>query len=133
MTRILVDSDIVIDFLRTKRGALPSLLQLQKEEKIQLFLSAVTVIELFSGKSSKELRKAIDELIDGCSVVPLQRDLAVLAGEMKREHTISGSLGDLIIAASARMIGAELATRNKRHYQGIPKLRLYPLPQAENH
>ena len=125
MNKVLVDSDIVIDFLRTKDGALPKLLQSQREKKLELFLSSVTVLELFSGKSSKKTTETLTELIDGFAIVPLGRELAIFAGQIRRDARTSGSLGDLIVAASALSIDAKLATRNKRHYYSIPKLRFY--------
>ncbi|MBI3955659.1 PIN domain-containing protein [Candidatus Gottesmanbacteria bacterium] len=122
----------MIDFFRTGTGALPNLLDAQRDKKLELLLSTVTILELFAGKSSKTTIEFLKELIDGFTVLPLGRELAVLAGEIKRDVRISGSLGDLIVGASAVSVGAKLATRNTRHYQGIPKLRFYSLSQKES-
>lgn len=130
MNKVLVDSDIVIDFLRTGAGALPRLLQSQREKKLELFLSSVTVLELFAGKSSKKTTEALKEFIDGFTVIPLGRDLAIFAGQIRRDARVSGSLGDLVVAASTLSIGAKLATRNKRYYQTIPKFLFYPIASS---
>lgn len=127
MIKVVVDSDIIIDFLRTGDGALPALFAGQHEGKLELFLSAVTVLELFAGKSSKAIAENLGELIDGFTIVPLGNDLARFCGELKRDHRMNVALVDLIVGATSLSIGARLATRNKRHYQGIPKLHLHPL------
>lgn len=127
MTKVVVDSDIVIDFLRTGAGALPTLFIGQRDGTIELFLSAVTVLELFAGKSSKGTQANLGELLSGFTVVPLSSELAKFAGVLKRDHRVSTAFADLVVATTAISIGAKLATRNKRHYQGIPKLHFYPL------
>ncbi|MEK7129696.1 MAG: PIN domain-containing protein [Patescibacteria group bacterium] len=127
MTKVVVDSDIIIDFLRTGSGLLPALFESQRDGKLELFLSAITILELFAGKSSKAAAGQLRELITGFTVVPLGNELAIFAGELKRDHRISTAFADLVVGAATIAIGAQLATRNKRHYQGIPKLRFYPL------
>jgi predicted nucleic acid-binding protein len=123
MTKILVDSDIIIDFLRTGSGTLPRFLEGQRDGKFELYLSSVTILELFAGKSSKSIAGKLLELIDGFIVIPIGTELAVFAGELKRDHKISVTLADLFVGATSVFVGAKLATRNRRHYQGIPKLR----------
>lgn len=125
MTKVVVDSDIIIDFLRTGAGALPTLFIGQRDGTVELFLSAVTVLELFAGKSSKATEANVGELISGFTVVPLASELARFSGSLKRDHRMSVAFADLVVAATTLSISAKLATRNKRHYQGIPKLRFY--------
>lgn len=123
MTRILVDTNIIIDYLRAGINTFADLLELQKQGKIELFLSSMSVLELFSGISSKKSSDMMLQLIDLLSVVPLNSELAQLAGEIKRDNNLSIAVADLVIAASALSIHAKLATRNRRHFKGIPKLR----------
>lgn len=127
MTKVVVDSDIIIDFLRISGGALPSLFADQPDSKLELFLSSVIVLELFSGKSSKTVTESLGELIGGFSLVSLGSELARFVGELKRDYRMSVALADLVVAATTLSIGAKLATRNKRHYQGVPRLSFYPL------
>ena len=127
MTKVVIDSDVIIDFLRTGKGALLKLFESQKNGKLELFLSAVTVLELFAGKSSKKISKELDEFLSGCTVVDLGKELAQFAGKLKRDHNTNLALADLIVAATCLSLRAKIATRNKRHYQTIPKLRFYPI------
>lgn len=123
MIKILVDSDIIIDFLRTGEGSLPKFLEDQRDGKCELYLSSVTVLELFAGKSSKRIAGKLRELIDGFVVIPVNVEFALFAGELKRDHTLQVMLADLLVGATSVFIGARLATRNKRHFRGISKLR----------
>lgn len=125
MIKVLVDTDIIIDFLRTDKGILPHLFTLQSEEKIELYISAVTVLELFSGKSAKIKKPNLDELISVFNIIELTRDLARFTGELKRDLSQTIAFADLTVAASALHIGAKLATRNRRHFIGIPNLRFF--------
>lgn len=123
MTRVLIDTNIIIDYLRAGVETLTELMALQLENKIELYLSSMSILELFSGTSSKIGSDSILSLIDALTIVPLSAELAKFAGEIRREHNLSIAVSDLVIAASALSVGARLATRNKRHFRGIPKLR----------
>ena len=122
MTNIVVDSDIIIDYLRTGEGQLPRLFTAQRDGKCELYLSAVTVLELFAGKSSKTVEEKLHELIEGFTVIPVGVDLAIAAGQIKRDNRVDSALADLIIGATSVSAGAKLATRNKKHFRGIPKI-----------
>ncbi len=127
MKKIVIDTNVLIDYLRTGKGLFLKLVELQKENKVELYLSSMSILELFVGKSSQKSSLKILQLIDIFIVIPLDRNLAKLAGEVKRDNNLSIAIADLVIAASAIYINGQIATRNTRHYQGIPKLRFYPL------
>jgi predicted nucleic acid-binding protein len=120
--KILIDSDIIIDYLKTGNDGFPRLLKGQQNHKWELYISSVTVFELFAGKSSKTISGKLHELVEGFDVVPVGIGLAQFAGELKRDYALTISFADLLIAATCLSIGAKLATRNKKHYHGIPKL-----------
>lgn len=125
MVKVLVDTDIIIDFIRTENGILPKLFILQSEEKIELFISALTVLELYSGQSSKMKNPHISELISAFHIVDLDQNLGRFTGELKRDYPQIGAFADIIIGASALYIGAQLATRNRKHFRAIPKLKFF--------
>ncbi|HHQ47345.1 MAG TPA: type II toxin-antitoxin system VapC family toxin [Acidobacteria bacterium] len=55
------------------------------------------------------------------------RQYATLVSELRKRSVLSGrSKPDLWIAAWAVQHGAPLATRNLRHFEGIPRLELLP-------
>ncbi|OGK25606.1 hypothetical protein A2954_01245 [Candidatus Roizmanbacteria bacterium RIFCSPLOWO2_01_FULL_37_12] len=126
MVRVLIDTDIIIDYLRTREGLLPELLELQVQKKLDIYISTVTIMELFSGKSSKEKEINLMELISVLKIVELKLELSKFTGELKRDYNLSTmSFADLFIAACALFVNAKLATRNRKHFQGIPKLKFY--------
>ncbi|MBI3559782.1 type II toxin-antitoxin system VapC family toxin [Candidatus Gottesmanbacteria bacterium] len=127
MTKVVVDTNIIIDYLRIGNEVFQRLVAQQAEQTIELYLSSMSVLELFAGKSSRRDSTKLLQCIAPCTVLPMNQDVARFAGELKRDNNLSIAIADLVIAASALSINAQLATRNKRHYQGIPKLRFYPL------
>ena len=130
MKKVVVDTDIIIDCLRIENGVLQKLFELQKEKKIELYLSSISILELFAGKSSQKTSSKLLRLIDLFRVIPLGQEMTQLGGELKRDHNLSIAIADLVIAATALSIRAQLATRNKRHYQAIPKLQFYPITSS---
>lgn len=126
MTRVVVDTDIFIDLLRTKRGDLLALFKLQEKQKVELYLSTVTIMEIFSGKSSQKEETDLLALLENFIVVPVTFEIAKLAGEIKRETKFSNLVSDLIIAATALSVGASIATRNRKHFSGLKSLKFLP-------
>lgn len=125
MQKIVLDSDIIIDFLRTGKGLFPQIVKLQAEGKIEMYVSCITVFELFSGSSSKRDEFKILELTGQLNKVPFDEHLAKFAGEIRRDRKPSIALADYLIAATALFLDANLATRNKNHYKEVKGLRFF--------
>jgi len=128
MNRVVIDTDIVIDFLRTNSGLFPQLLQLQADGKIEILFSSITVLEIFAGESAKNQRNELLKLFSKFKIVPFDKDLAIFAGEVKRGKKLSITLTDFIIGTSASKLKARLATRNKTDFKDIPFLKFFELP-----
>lgn len=114
MSRLLIDTDVLIDFLRGKQKAL-DLLKSFPEDSITC-CSVITVAELFAGMLETEKEKTV-RLIDSLEVISIDRNIAELAGEFKKDtksHHIG--LDDYFIAATALIHDAELVTKNYKHY-----------------
>ena len=110
MSNILVDTDIIIDFLRGREKAKDFLLSLLDEST--LYCSAITVAEIYAGMRKHEKQKT-DGLVDSLHIIDVNREIAEKAGEYKRQ---SLELDDCLIAGSAFVKGAVLATGNGKHY-----------------
>jgi predicted nucleic acid-binding protein len=111
---VLVDTDVLIDFLRGKEKAKVFLSTLVREPVV--YISALTVAELYAGMKDHEREQTAD-LIDGLNVIAVNREIAEKAGHYKR--TIKAQtleLDDCIIAATAFINQAVLATGNLKHY-----------------
>ncbi|OHE59979.1 MAG: hypothetical protein A2Z47_03370 [Thermodesulfovibrio sp. RBG_19FT_COMBO_42_12] len=114
MSNILVDTDILINFLRGREKAKYYLLSILEESTI--YCSVITVVEIYAGMREHEKTKTT-ELIDSLNIVDVTRDIAEKAGEYKRQgkgHILE--LADCIIASTALIKNAILATGNEKHY-----------------
>ncbi|NOZ68306.1 MAG: type II toxin-antitoxin system VapC family toxin [Deferribacteres bacterium] len=114
MSNILIDTDIIINFLRGREKAKDFLLSLLDEST--LFCSSITVAEIYAGMREHE-KQATDDLVDSLHIIDVNREIAEKAGEYKRNtKRQSLELDDCLIAASAFVKGAVLATGNGKHY-----------------
>jgi len=114
MKTILLDTDVLINFLRGREKARDYLLSLMGEA--DLCCSVVTVAEIHAGMKGHEQAKTVD-LLDSLSIVDVTRGIAEKAGAYKRTIKSQGlELDDCIIAATAFVKRATLATGNGRHY-----------------
>lgn len=112
----LLDTDIVIDFLR-RRNYARKLLEKWAGEGL-LAISTLTHLEIHQGMKSGE-EKATNVFLDGLvSVavdVPIARRAGRIIGELRSKGVTVG-IGDAIIAATAVQVGAPLLTNNVEHY-----------------
>ena len=114
MKTILVDTDVLIHFLRGKEPVREFLSSVIGEA--DLCCSTITVAEIHAGMKEHE-REQTEELLDSLSIVEVTKAIAEKAGEYKRTiRTQRLALDDCIIAATARMKHAELVTGNAKHY-----------------
>lgn len=131
MDKVVVDTDVVIDFLRINRGLLPQITELQKQGLCEIFISSVSIMELFSGEMNSSELKMLYGLLEYFKVVSFDRELAQFVGESKRGKKLMVPFADYIIGITSVYLGAELATRNKDHFKGIPKLKFFTLKRTE--
>jgi len=114
MRDVLVDTDILINFLRGKEKAKDFLLSLLKDSTI--YCSVITIAEIYVGMKDHEKEKT-DKLIDSLNIIDVTREIAEKAGKYKKDiKSHSLELDDCLIAASAFIKGAILATGDKKHY-----------------
>ncbi len=115
MRSVLVDTDVLINFLRGQPQARKFLLA-QLSYNVSILCSVITVAEIFAGMRPHELDKTRG-LLDNLDVIPVNRAIAEKAGSYKgtiKNHTLE--LDDCLIAATAHVHKTTLATGNIRHY-----------------
>lgn len=122
--KLLLDTSVIIDFLRRKDKGNTLLYKLSKEK---LYISIVTHTELFCGKSvweNKQAKKEIEDLFSGITILPLGTEISEKAGKIKAlSHNIS--ILDCIIGATALSNNLELVTLNTKDFDVIDGLELY--------
>ena len=119
----LVDTDIVIDFLRRQDYA-RELLVRWAEEGI-LAISTLTHLEIYQGiKTGEENATSafLDGLISAVVDVPIARQAGKLLGEF-RSRGMTVGIVDAVIAATALQFGVPLLTNNVEHYP-FPDLKI---------
>jgi len=114
----LVDTNVFIDHFRNYSLATAFFESLDEES----IFSAISEAELISGQQCAlpEKKKYILQFLGRWRKIEVSNQIAVLAGDIVREHPIE--LADAIIAATALIHKAELLTRNVKHFSMIKNL-----------
>lgn len=110
MRNLLVDADFLIDVEKGKE-------RLPRE---QLFLSVLSLYEFIRGRKDYEDVKRIME--SSFVIVSLSNDIILKATEIYRDLREKGEIldeRDLLIGASAIVLGIPIKTRNKKHYEKL--------------
>lgn len=121
--KALVDTSVIIDFLRQKDKTTTWLYSLSQQH--QLFASIITHTELHAGRNIWKDPTAYSELSDifsALKLIPLTKIVSHLAGQIRSTHDVS--LIDAIIAATALSQKLPLATINQKHFNKIPHLKI---------
>ena len=114
MKNTLVDTDILIHFLRGRRKAKDFLSSLLNRS--QIHCSSITVAEIFAGIRPGEEEKT-RALMDNLIVLDVTRVIAERAGHYRRTiRSQTLELDDCLVAATAFVHRAVLATGNRKHY-----------------
>ena len=111
---ILIDTDIVIDFLRGDKQAILFL----KTHADAICFSAITVAEIYAGIKGKKEESEVERLFSIFPVIATTREIALEAGKLVKQFRPSHSveIPDGVIAATCIVYGAELRTLNIKHY-----------------
>ena len=109
---IVLDTTVLIDVLRGVRAAFEYLVGVDDP-----VCSEVTRVEVLRGIRRRE-RDAVEDLMRAMTWMPVDQLVARRAGELGRRWYRSHSLStaDLVVAATAMQLGADLATSNVRHF-----------------
>lgn len=119
----LVDTNILIDSLRGLAQASVFLRHARKQGT--LWISVITLTELYAGRGTKQAREAtrISRLLRHFRIAYLDSSTATQGGTVVRDYGLT--LPDALIAATALRKNLSLATRNIKHFSHIPKLRVH--------
>jgi predicted nucleic acid-binding protein len=121
MGDVLLDTDILIDFLRGNNKA-EAFISARAD---RIILSAIVVAELYAGVKGRAEREALDALVSLFRIVPVDVEIAKSGGLYQRDYGKSHGVGlaDAILAATAEAWKAELKTLNIKHYPMLKGLR----------
>jgi hypothetical protein len=117
---VLIDTTVLIDLSKGHSAAI-DFVELHAGG---LLASEVSRVEILQGAREHEL-VLLDELFDLVEWIPVLEEIARRAGRLGRQWRSSHSgidVPDLMIAASAQIAGARLATLNVKHFPMFPGL-----------
>jgi tRNA(fMet)-specific endonuclease VapC len=120
----LADTDVLIDFLRGTGEA----------DRIALVIgtgrfctTAITAFELWAGSKTPSQIATVESLLEALTILPLDSASARRGGEIRRQLERNGmaiGMADCLIAGIAVERNAILITRNRKHYERVPGIRL---------
>jgi predicted nucleic acid-binding protein len=124
VSKVLLDTDILIDVLRGRVSTRKFLLEVAQDSVP--CCSVITVAEIHAGMRPEE-GEATAALLDGLVIFPVTRQIAEVTGHFKRiskSHRLE--LADCLIAATAFVEGASVATGNAKDYP-MPEVTVMPV------
>lgn len=123
--KIVIDTSVLIDFSRRGRGLFKNLIKGARENRLDLYVSTISVVEFWAGQSMKNKVKVkeAENIFSRMITISLDEKIAKTAGQLIRNGLIIGF--DSIIAATALEIGAKVATNNVKHFSKIKNLKTF--------
>ena len=130
MTRLLLDTSVLIDHLRGYPPA-TDFLETVFRSQSSAMISTVTEMELFTGQSirNEENRHAVGKLLTLFTIIPVNSSIARRAGILLQNYRHQGLTPiDAIIAGTAQEHEASLITRNIKHFRMVESIVVFNLP-----
>ena len=117
---LLVDTDVLIDYLRGRTEAEDYVDNLSAP----LFLSVITVAELYAGVRDGAERTKLDMFVGAFGIIAVDRDIAIMGGLYRRDYGKSHGTGlaDALIAATVTVHNLTLVTLNNKHFPMLTAL-----------
>ncbi|MCX8038564.1 MAG: type II toxin-antitoxin system VapC family toxin [Candidatus Sumerlaeia bacterium] len=114
MAALLVDTDVLVDYLRDH----PKAVRYLERCEDHLFVSAITVAELYAGVREGKEREKMTRFLRAFEILPVDASLAMQGGLFRRDfgRTHGVGLADALIAATAIQRGIPLVTLNQKHF-----------------
>jgi predicted nucleic acid-binding protein len=112
--KYLVDTCIIIDFLRGKDGAKNFI----ANELDNIHISVVTVAELYAGVKGKNEETQLGSFLGLFSIIELNKDMSISSGYLKNQYYKSHNAGlaDCMIAATTLYGDYTLVSNNFKHF-----------------
>jgi predicted nucleic acid-binding protein len=113
-TKLLADTDVLIDFLRGQDDAV----RFVGSHATEIALSTVSAAELYAGCRGDQEIEQMDEFIGIFEIIPVTEEIARQGGRYKGLYHKSHGVGlaDGLIAATAVLHNLDLKTLNTKHY-----------------
>ena len=127
MENILIDTDVVIEYLRSKDKPSTELIKLLQEEH-DVFLSSISEFELFLGFKTDRHRNDLEIIFNEVDVIAFDFGCGEIAADIWKSLQLIHQhveIKDIFIASIAINNDMWLRTFNKKHFQRIKKLKIW--------
>lgn len=123
--KILVDSDVIIDYLKGVKSAKDFF----RSDAVDVYCSILSKKELLSMPGLREAeRKSITDILSRIKVLSIDNDIQSKYMQLLSIYGGRGaSIVDYIIAATAWSKNLPLMTRNRKHFKHIKEITLSPV------
>lgn len=128
LKNILIDTDILIDFIKDNDSAVQCLELLEKE--YNLYISSITYLELLIGARNKKDLENLDEFANTFNILHLNQSISEKAIELVKLYRLNKGLllADGLIASTAIIYDMGLITKNQKDFKFITGLDLIKYP-----
>lgn len=128
MRKVLVDTNILIDFVNGHSKILSNLFSLQKSGRIQLYVNPVIISEFYTDNKlhNKELRQKTDQFFSLFKILEIDQLSGLICGDLLRTNQ-AFFLGDGLIAATCLRFDCYLATNNFKDFRKVKDLKRFLL------
>lgn len=125
MYKYLLDSNILIDYLRGHSVAVDFLSRSLSRPNTIIAISGISELEIYTGKSLdfRESKHKADRLLDILVILPVDSLVCRRAGELLRHLNLD--IPDAVIAATALIKDYAVVTKNIKHFQKIKDLKIF--------
>jgi predicted nucleic acid-binding protein len=126
--RILVDTSLVIEYLRSQNRPNSSFIKLFRTN--ELCLSAISIFELYNGATTESKKEDIEVLLNEIERIEFNSETARTASDIYRSLRSKNKLiefRDILIGATAILYNIPIATLNIKHFERIDNLQFHKL------
>ena len=126
MQKVVVDSDVVIDHLRSRSEILNAIAVGFSSGKIRVFIPSIVLTEISTGADTRDSKKLalIEKFLQRFEFLLADWTISQKSGFLMRDYPTL-SLADAIVAASTLEIGGKLATKNLKDFRQIRELKFF--------
>ncbi len=125
---MILDSDFLIDILRSDTAALHHLKKLEKEG-LKLATTTINTFELINGvylsSRQEENLRLVEDILKNLDIILFDLSASRVAGKLSSYFSKKGmmpNMMDTLIAAVCLLHNESIITKNLKHFQQVPGL-----------
>lgn len=120
---LLLDTNVLIPFLRRQKKAVHYLATLSKQNRN---ISIINAAEVLQGAHNRNELVKTQEILNEFNIIPVSNSISLIALELITKHALTDGLliTDALIASTSIRYNLTLVTSNLKHFQKINGLKI---------